>query len=453
MALLDEISPLDGRYSSKVEEMSQFCSEGALINKRILIEIKWLIYLIDKVKLKALRTDHKLAVKHLELILNNFDNIEAQHLKNIEQTICHDVKSVEYYIKNKLAGEQDLQHLIPFIHFACTSEDINNLSYAILTKGIRDQIVEPHLEKLINKLRGFAHDYASHPMLSHTHGQIATPSTVGKEFANFVIRLKKAKEAINKVAIMAKFNGAVGNYNAHITAYPNLNWRKLNKQFVESFGIEFSEYSTQIEAHDYLAELSHAMIRANNILIDLCRDIWIYMAFGYFHERLIEQEVGSSTMPHKVNPIQFENAEGNLGVANSLFDHFANKLPISRLQRDLSDSTVLRNLGVAFAHTLLAHKSIEKGLERLEINDKAISIDLSKHWEILAEAIQTVMRSEGIREAYEKLKSFSRGKEINRKLLQQFIEESELSDAAKQKLVKLTPCSYLGLAEELAKEC
>ena len=448
---LTAISPIDGRYGDKTEALRPLFSEYGLIRHRVLVEVRWLIALSEEPGIPELPPFSAHARHVLERIVEGFDEQDARRVKNIERTTNHDVKAVEYFLKERIAGNAELEAASEFIHFACTSEDINNLAYALMLREGRAQVLLPLLDELIEALRDLAHRYADQPMLSRTHGQTASPTTLGKEMANFAYRLKRQREQITAVPMLGKINGAVGNFNAHMVAYPEVDWPAFAERFVTGLGLDWNPYTIQIEPHDYMAELFQAIIRANNVLIDFDRDVWGYISLGYFKQRTVAGEVGSSTMPHKVNPIDFENSEGNLGLANALFDHLAGKLPISRWQRDLTDSTVLRNLGVGFAHTLIAYQSTLKGISKLEVNPQRLHEDLDAAWEVLAEAIQTVMRRYGIPEPYEKLKAFTRGKTIDREALTRFIEGLELPEAAKAQLLALTPRTYVGNAPEQAR--
>ncbi|MBN1684806.1 MAG: adenylosuccinate lyase [Gammaproteobacteria bacterium] len=452
--MLSAISPIDGRYGDVLKDLRRFFSECSLIKYRLLVEIRWLQFLANLSDIKELPKLDAKTNQFLDNWIQHFSINEAKKIKAIEKTTHHDVKAVEYFLKEVLQkNTQDRSRPVPteFVHFACTSEDINNTAYALILNDFRKDILLKNISSLIALIQKLAKQFAQISMLSRTHGQPATPTTLGKEFANFVHRLNRQKEQIEAIHIMAKFNGAVGNYNAHVAAYPNIAWDKINQKFIERLGLNFSSHTTQIAPHDDIAELSHAMMRFNTILIDFCRDIWGYISLNYFDQKVDKKTVGSSTMPHKINPIHFENAEGNLGLSNALFQHFANKLPISRFQRDLSDSTVLRNVGVAFAHSILSYQSIEKGLNQLTPNLECISKDLNDHWEILAEPIQTVMRKHGIEQAYEKLKTFTRGKKITQQMLHQFIDQLDLPKPVKLELKNLTPKNYLGLAVQLSK--
>jgi len=448
---LTAISPIDGRYGHQLKHLRPFFSEFALIKYRLMVKIRWLQMLANHSKIKECPKLDRKTNQLLENLIRDFSEKDAQKIKLIEKTTHHDVKSVEYFLKEFLQNHTDktCPTQIEFIHFACTSEDINNVAYALMLSYFRKNVLLDNIGQLISLIKKLSKQFSKIPMLARTHGQPATPTTTGKEFANFVARLERQAKQIDTIQITAKFNGAVGNYNAHMAAYPKINWPKTNQKFIESFDLHFNTHTTQIEPHDYIAELSHAMMRFNTILIDFCRDIWGYISLDYFKQTVDKQTVGSSTMPHKINPINFENAEGNLGLSNALFQHFANKLPISRWQRDLSDSTVLRNLGVAFAHSILSYQSIENGLNKLTIHTNQISKELDTHWEILAEPIQTVMRKCGIKNPYEKLKSLTRGKKITQKSLHEFIDTLDLPKAEKDRLKKITPGNYLGLAKKL----
>jgi adenylosuccinate lyase len=448
---LNAISPIDGRYLKKTSALSPYFSEFALIYYRLMVEIRWLESLAANKNIKEVAEFDKEAKAYLAEVLVNFDEEEAEKVKNYETQTNHDVKAVEYYLKDKLEEFESLSKYTGFIHFACTSEDINNVAYALMIKEALAQIIQPTLAEIIGSITMLGKQHGDVPMLARTHGQPATPTTIGKELVNFVARLKRPQQQLAEVLIPAKCNGAVGNYNAHVIAYPQVDWRKHCANFVSSLGLSFSAYTTQIEPHDGIAEVAHIMIRINNILIDYTRDIWTYISLSYFKQKTIAEEVGSSTMPHKINPIDFENAEGNLGLANALFDHFANKLPQSRMQRDLSDSTVLRNIGVAFAYTLIAFQAIAKGNEKLQINQRALKHDLNANWEVLAEAIQTVMRRYDLPNAYEQLKALTRGQGIDSDSLKKFINSLDLPDDVKERLMDLTPEKYTGLATQLVK--
>lgn len=448
---LTAISPLDGRYHEKMHSLRAIFSEFGLIRFRVIVEIRWLEMLADSGYLPEIPRLSPHAKKLLDEIIEKFSLQEAARIKHIEAGINHDVKAVEYFIKERIAGNQELAAISEFIHFGCTSEDINNLAYALMLQTARQQCILPALDDLIALLKQIAHTYADLPILSRTHGQPATPTTIGKEIANVIARLRRQIESLVSVHVLGKLNGASGNYNALMIAYPEIDWQALSQRFVNKLGLTWNAYTTQIEPHDAMAELFSALIRINTILIDFNRDTWGYIALHYFTQKSFSNEVGSSTMPHKVNPIDFENSEGNLGIANALFEHMIAKLPISRWQRDLSDSTVLRNIGVAIGHSLLAYQSTSKGVTKLEPNQAAIQADLDRHWEILAEAIQTVMRRYKLEQPYEQLKSFTRGKRIDKTALQQFIAELALPENIKQQLLNLTPNDYIGYAAELAK--
>ncbi|WP_028389084.1 adenylosuccinate lyase [Legionella fairfieldensis] len=448
---LNAISPIDGRYLKKTNALSPYFSEFALIYYRLMVEIRWLEALAANKDITEVAELDSRAKAYLTEILANFDEIEAEKVKVYEKQTNHDVKAVEYYLRDKLNQFEGLSKYTGFIHFACTSEDINNLAYALMVKEAIAQVIQPTLAEIIGSITMLGKQHGDVAMLARTHGQPATPTTIGKELVNFVARLKRPQQQLAEVLIPAKCNGAVGNYNAHIIAYPDVDWRKHCANFVSSLGLSFSAYTTQIEPHDGIAEVSHIMIRINNILLDYTRDIWTYISLNYFKQKTIAEEVGSSTMPHKVNPIDFENAEGNLGLANALFDHFANKLTQSRLQRDLSDSTVLRNIGVAFAYTLIAYQAIAKGNDKLQINKRALKQDLNANWEVLAEAIQTVMRRYEIPNAYEQLRDLTRGHGIDSDSLKKFIKSLAIPDDAKNLLMSLTPEKYTGLAKQLVK--
>lgn len=445
------LSPLDGRYHQACESLAPIASEFGLINYRLIVEIRWLQALANEPGIKEVPAFSEEANNMLNQMITQFSIHDAHRIKNIEATTNHDVKALEYFIKEKMAFSPELKAVQEFVHFACTSEDINNLAYALMLMDIRQRVLIPILKELQIELTAFARTYAAMPMLSRTHGQSATPTTIGKEIANVAYRLKRQITQLTQVEILGKINGAVGNFNAHLAAYPNVGWDKLSKQFVESLGLTWLPFSTQIEPHDAMAEYFHCLMRTNTLLIDFSRDIWGYISLGYFKQKLVANEVGSSTMPHKVNPIDFENAEGNFGIANALFVHFSEKLPISRWQRDLSDSTVLRNIGVAVGHMLIALKALQKGFKKLEVNFDAMKADLDNNWEVLAEALQTVMRRYNIAEPYEKLKALTRGKKVDAKALAEFIDNLALPDEVKKNLKALTPSSYVGLAEDLVK--
>jgi len=452
LSALTALSPVDGRYASKTNSLRQYFSEYGLIKHRVLVEIRWLQALSVNNDITEVPNFSNEANKTLENILDNFSEVDAQRIKEIERTTNHDVKAVEYYLKEKIEANPELHAVTEFIHFACTSEDINNLSHALMLKGGRDSSLLPEMDQLIDAIKTLAHDYAEIPMLCRTHGQPASPSTLGKEMANVVYRLQRQRDQIANVTILGKINGAVGNYNAHLSAYPNVNWEKFAENFVEGLGITWNPYTTQIEPHDYIAEMFDATGRFNTIVIDFCRDIWSYISIGYFKQKVIAGEVGSSTMPHKVNPIDFENAEGNMGMANAMMTHLSQKLPISRWQRDLTDSTVLRTLGVGFGHTSIAIQSTLKGISKLEVNEAAIANDLDANWEVLAEPVQTVMRRYGIEKPYEKLKELTRGQRINADMMAEFIQTLEVPQEAKTLLLEMSPATYIGNAVEQAKK-
>ena len=448
---LQAVSPADGRYAAKVEALRPYFSEFGLQRYRVLVEVRWLQALSASASIPELPKFDQATHEYLDQILLNFDVDQGQRVKAIEQTTNHDVKAVEYYLKETLEGHPVLGPASEFIHFACTSEDINNLAYALMVKESRDFVLLPIMQKVQDALASLAHAHHGTSMLSRTHGQTASPTTLGKELANVLARLRRQHEQLHQAAILGKMNGAVGNFNAHIAAYPDADWQTLSQEFVESLGLSWNQHTTQIEPHDWMAEVFHAQSRFNTILIDFCRDVWSYISLGYFRQKTIAGEVGSSTMPHKVNPIDFENAEGNLGLANALFGFFAEKLPISRWQRDLTDSTVLRNIGVASAHTLIALHSVLKGLGKLQVDEQRIAADLDNAWEVLAEPIQTVMRRYGLENPYEQLKDLTRGQAMTKETLRSFIQQLDIPEAAKAQLMNLTPGTYVGLASELAR--
>ncbi|HET6555541.1 MAG TPA: adenylosuccinate lyase [Dyella sp.] len=449
---LTALSPLDGRYASKVETLRPIFSEFGLMHRRVHVEIEWLLALAADQGIEELPAFTADQIARLKGISADFSVDDGARIKTIEATTNHDVKAVEYFIKERIGNDASLAQAKEFVHFACTSEDINNLSYALMLRDAREQVLLPMIDGIITRLRELAHENAALPMLSRTHGQTASPSTLGKELANVVARLERQRKQLVALEIPGKINGAVGNYNAHAITYPELDWRAFSQRFVESLGLDYNPYTTQIEPHDGVAEYCDVIRRANIILIDLARDIWGYISLGYFKQALKAGEVGSSTMPHKVNPIDFENAEGNFGLANALLGHFAEKLPISRWQRDLTDSTVLRALGTAFGHTLVALESLKKGLGKLTINADRLAADLDASWEVLAEAVQTVMRRYGLPEPYEQLKALTRGQGITKDSMRTFITGLDLPADAKQRLLDLTPGGYIGLAEPLAKD-
>jgi adenylosuccinate lyase len=449
---LTAVSPLDGRYATRLAGLRELCSEAGLIRLRVRVEAVWLRHLAGTLQPAALNSMSPGVVQAIEALAEGISTADAAEVKAIEAKINHDVKAVEYFVREKLKAAGATAAQLEFVHFGCTSEDINNLCYALMLKDAREQQLLPAMTRLVEKLRSLAHAQAETPMLARTHGQTASPTTLGKEVANFVARLRRQQEALGEVAILGKFNGAVGNYNAHTSAYPDADWPALARGLVESLGLYWNAYSTQIDPHDWIAEYCNALARFNTVLIDLSRDFWGYISLGYFRQRTLANEVGSSTMPHKVNPIDFENAEGNLGVANALLQHFAEKLPISRWQRDLTDSTVLRNVGVALGHSALAVAALERGLGRLEVDAVRLKQDLDHAWEVLAEPVQTVLRACGVPDGYEKLKAFTRGRAIDREQLHAFIGSLELPADARQRLLELTPPAYIGLAAKLARE-
>ena len=449
---LTALSPLDGRYAPKVDALRPIFSEYGLIRARVKVEVEWLLALAAEPGIPELAPFPEAAIARLRALHADFSVEDAARVKEIERTTNHDVKAVEYFIKEKLKDDAELAPALEFVHFACTSEDINNLSYALMLSKARQHVLLPRLDALIASLRAMAHEHAALPMLSRTHGQTASPTTVGKELANVVARLQRQGEALAALPMPGKINGAVGNYNAHVAAYPGLDWHAFSKRFVESLGLDWQPYTTQIEPHDGVAELCDACKRIDTVSIDLCRDVWGYISQGYFRQALKAGEVGSSTMPHKVNPIDFENAEGNFGIASALFEHFAAKLPISRWQRDLTDSTVLRALGTAFGHMLIGFDALQRGLGKLSVNPERLAADLDAAWEVLAEAVQTVMRRHGLPNPYEQLKALTRGQGITAESMRAFVEGLELPAADKQRLLAMTPGSYTGLAERLARE-
>jgi adenylosuccinate lyase len=449
---LTALSPLDGRYQTKTAELRPLFSEYGLIHHRVLVEIHWLLALGEHKKIKEVPSFSAATRKQLYDIVADFSEIDARRVKEIEATTNHDVKAIEYFLKEKTRDNREIARCTEFIHFACTSEDINNLAYALMLKQSRDEVLLPRLDRLIDAMTDLASRHAEQPMLARTHGQPASPTTLGKEMANFAYRLKRARRQVAEVPMLGKINGAVGNYNAHLAAYPEVDWPAFAKSFVEKLGLDWNPYTTQIEPHDYIAELLDAAARCNTILIDFNRDAWGYISLGYFRQKVVKGEVGSSTMPHKVNPIDFENSEGNLGLANALFRHLAEKLPVSRFQRDLTDSTVLRNLGVGFGYMLLACDSCLRGIGKLEVNAERLRQDLDQNWEVLAEPVQTVMRRHGVEQAYEKLKELTRGKAgITRESMQAFIHTLDIPSDAKKRLLALTPDSYTGNAATQAR--
>jgi adenylosuccinate lyase len=449
---LKALSPADGRYADKVDGLRDVLSEYGLIRYRVLVEVRWLQWLADEPAIAELPVQSSVMKDVLNDIVDGFSTDDAERVKAIESTTNHDVKAVEYFIREKIGTGSESDSLSEFIHFGCTSEDINNLSYALMLRAARDDVLQPAMRELSAKMRSMSSVYADIPMLSRTHGQTASPTTVGKEFANVVHRLSRARKQLAGVEIRGKFNGAVGNFNAHLAAYPDADWRRISTGFIESLGLDPNSHTTQIEPHDWTAEYCHALIRYNTILLDLCRDLWAYISLGYFRQRVAADEVGSSTMPHKVNPIDFENAEGNLGLANAMLDHLALKLPISRWQRDLTDSTVQRNFGVALGYVVIAIKAALKGLNKLQADPAVIAADIDAAWEVLAEPIQTVMRRYAVPEPYEKLKALTRGQAVTRETLHDFIGTLEIPEAEKKRLLAMTPSSYVGIAAELARE-
>jgi len=449
---LTAISPLDGRYAEKCDGFRELFSEYGLIRFRMLTEIRWLQFLGDRPEIEDFGPLAPVVNDYLNKLAENFSAGDARRVKEIEATTNHDVKAVEYLIGEQLQGDADLEGIRPFVHFGCTSEDINNIAYALMLREARDVVIRPAARKIIERLRNMAGKSAAQPMLARTHGQPASPTTLGKELANIVARLDRQLDGFDQIAIHAKLNGAVGNFNAHLAAYPAVDWPTLSDAFIESLGLTSNPYTTQIEPHDWIAEYCDGLARLNTVMLDASRDIWSYISIGYFRQRRIESEVGSSTMPHKVNPIDFENAEGNLGIANALLRHFSEKLPISRWQRDLSDSTVMRNLGVAIGHGMLACQSLLRGLDKLQADGDRMREDLEANWAVLGEAIQTVMRRYGQADAYEQLKALTRGEAITAEKLQSFVNGLELPDEVKEQLNQLEPANYTGLAKQLAEQ-
>ncbi len=448
---LTALSPLDGRYANKISELRPIFSEFGLIKARVLVEVRWLQMLANHQDILEVATLSSAANSFLDNIVSSFSVADAERVKTIEATTNHDVKAVEYFLKEKVAAHDELALVSEFIHFACTSEDINNLAYGLMLKEARDTVLLPAMDKTTALIESMANDMAAMPMLARTHGQPASPSTMGKEWMNVVARLDRQRKQIANVEISGKINGATGNFNAHLIAYPDVDWLNTAQDFVESIGLSWNPYTTQIEPHDYIAELNQASSRFNIILIDFCRDIWGYISLGFFKQRVIAGEVGSSTMPHKVNPIDFENAEGNLGLANAMLQHLAEKLPISRWQRDLTDSTVLRNLGVGFGYTLLSLSSLDRGLSKLEVNEGKMLADLDQTWEVLGEAVQTVMRRYGLENPYEQMKALTRGTGITTQGLRTFIQALEIPEDAKTRLMAMTPADYIGNAALMGK--
>jgi adenylosuccinate lyase len=452
VSTLKAISPVDGRYADKVTALRDIFSEYGLIRYRVLVEVRWVQALADEPSITELAPPSPVMKKVLNDIADDFSLDDAERIKAIEQTTNHDVKAIEYFIRERLGEGPETDSLKDFLHFACTSEDINNLAYALILRAARKDVLLPRMRSVTARLAALAREHANVPMLARTHGQAASPTTVGKEIANVVHRLQRLERQFAAVTILGKFNGAVGNFNAHVAAYPDVEWRGISDRFVSALGLEPNSHTTQIEPHDWTAEYCHAMVRYNTVLVDLCRDLWAYISLGYFRQKVAKDEVGSSTMPHKVNPIDFENAEGNLGLSTALLSHFAEKLPISRWQRDLTDSTVQRNIGLAIAYATIAIDSLLKGLNKLQVDAEAIAADLSSAWEVLAEAVQTVMRRYGIAEPYEKLKALTRGKAVDQDLLAEFIRTLDIPAADRERLLALRPETYTGLAAELARD-
>jgi adenylosuccinate lyase len=446
LSALTAISPVDGRYGSKTSDLRPIFSEFGLTKYRVTVEVRWLQKLSATKAIEEVPVFSDAANQALNKIVSEFNEQDALRIKKIEATTNHDVKAVEYFLKEKISDNPELHAVTEFIHFACTSEDINNLSHGLMLKECRESILLPAIDEILSSIKGLAVEYKTIPMMCRTHGQPASPSTLGKEMANVYVRLKRQRQQISEIELLGKINGAVGNYNAHLSAYPEVNWHQFADEFVNDLGLTFNPFTTQIEPHDYIAELFDAIARFNTILIDFDRDIWGYIALGHFKQKTIAGEIGSSTMPHKVNPIDFENSEGNLGIANALFNHLAQKLPISRWQRDLTDSTVLRNLGVGFGHTIIAYQSTLKGISKLQVNEGNLANELDKNWEVLAEPIQTVMRRYGIEKPYEKLKELTRGKRVDADSMRDFINTLALPEAVKAELCLLTPASYIGRA-------
>ncbi|PRM08301.1 Adenylosuccinate lyase [Haemophilus influenzae] len=452
LSILTALSPLDGRYQDKVTPLRAIFSEFGLMKFRVAVEVRWLQKLASTTDITEVSPFSTQANAFLDGIVANFNETDAARIKEIERTTNHDVKAVEYFLKEKIQNEVELVKVSEFIHFACTSEDINNLSHALMLSTARDEVILPEWKKLIDEITRLAEEYKTIPLLSRTHGQPASPSTVGKEMANVVYRLKRQFKQLQNAEILGKINGAVGNYNAHLSAYPSIDWHKFSEEFVTSLGIQWNPYTTQIEPHDYIAEFFDAVVRFNTIIIDFDRDLWGYIALNHFKQRTIAGEIGSSTMPHKVNPIDFENSEGNLGLANAVMTHLGQKLPISRWQRDLTDSTVLRNLGVGLGYCLLAYASTRKGISKLEVNQPHLLEELNQNWEVLAEPIQTVMRRYGIEKPYEKLKELTRGKRVTEQAMREFIDKLAIPQEEKLRLQKLTPATYIGAAVELVEK-
>ncbi|EMK3758568.1 adenylosuccinate lyase [Providencia rettgeri] len=446
LSSLTAVSPIDGRYGDKVSALRTIFSEFGLLKFRVQVEVRWLQKLAATAEIKEVPSFDNDAIAYLDEIVANFCEKDAMRIKEIERITNHDVKAVEYFLKEKVANIPALHAVSEFIHFACTSEDINNLSHALMLKTAREEVLLPQWRQIIDKVKAMAHEYRNLPLLSRTHGQPATPSTIGKEFANVAYRLERQYRQLQQVEILGKINGAVGNYNAHMVAYPEVNWHEFSETFVTSLGIQWNPFTTQIEPHDYIAELFDCVARFNTIVLDFDRDIWGYIALNHFKQKTVAGEIGSSTMPHKVNPIDFENSEGNLGLANAVLGHLASKLPVSRWQRDLTDSTVLRNLGVGLGYALIAYQSTMKGLNKLEVNEQHLLDELNQNWEVLAEPIQTVMRRYGIEKPYEKLKELTRGKRVTAEGMKQFIDGLELPEHEKARLKEMTPANYIGYA-------
>ena len=452
LSSLTAVSPLDGRYASKTVELRPIFSEYGLMRFRVQVELTWLKHLANCEAIKEVPAFSKETIEFIDSIIKNFSEEDAKNIKEREAVTNHDVKAVEYFLKDKTASNAEIAKVKEFIHFACTSEDINNNSHALMLKTAREEVILPVVDEIIAKITELAHKYAEVPLLARTHGQPASPTTIGKEMANVVYRMRRQRDEIARVEILGKINGAVGNFNAHSVAYPDVDWYAFSKAFEEDLGLTFNPYTTQIEPHDYMAELFGAVDRFNTILLDFDRDIWMYISNGVFTQKTIAGEIGSSTMPHKVNPIDFENSEGNLGIANALFVHLGNKLPISRFQRDLTDSTVLRNLGVAFGYSILAYKSTLKGISKLQANVEHTAVELDNNWEVLAEPYQTVMRRYGIENPYEKLKALTRGQRVTKEIMENFLESLDMPEEAKALLRGLTPATYIGRAVKFAKD-
>ncbi len=452
LSSLTAISPVDGRYGSKTTELRPIFSEFGLTKYRVTVEVRWLQQMAQIAGIEEVPAFSETANTVLNNIVDQFSVGDAARVKEIERTTNHDVKAVEYFLKEKIANNAELHAVTEFFHFACTSEDINNLSHGLMLNEAREQVILPYIDKILAELKRLAKDYRDVAMMARTHGQPASPTTMGKEMANVYMRLKRQRDQIAQVEILGKFNGAVGNYNAHLSAYPDLDWNSISESFVTSLGLTWNPYTTQIEPHDYIAELFDAIGRANTIILDFDRDIWAYIALGHFKQKTVAGEIGSSTMPHKVNPIDFENSEGNLGIANAIFTHLAQKLPVSRWQRDLTDSTVLRNLGVGAANSIIAYQATLKGISKLEVNEQSLLNELDQNWELLAEPIQTVMRRYAIEKPYEKLKELTRGKRVNKEIMADFIEKLEIPAEEKSRLKEMTPASYIGRAQAFVDE-